>query len=225
MKKVLLALFLMSGFVSAGFSITDFKITDESGHTQSSIDSPNLELDIPTGSVQQYKINATELKTGTTVFFKNTSGGNILMRFDAGATSNNQDGSTSKSQIIYQVGSQNDFSNSDYYALSSCEVDKSPDNRPTRSFFIINNNETKWLKFSMRDCETGAINSTGKVNLQTTLLAIRTQMSDNSVDSKGQNGSSTDRGLPTVIIEQEAIRDLSTKSITGKEEFLCGTKV
>ena len=70
MKKVLLALFLMSGFVSAGFSITDFKITDESGHTQSSIDSPNLELDIPTGSVQQYKINATELKTGTTVFFK-----------------------------------------------------------------------------------------------------------------------------------------------------------
>ena len=88
MKKVLLALFLMSGFVSA-----DFTITDESGTPpQSGFDI--LKLNIPTGSVQQYKINATELKTGTTVFFKNTSGGNILMRFDAGATSNNQDGTT-----------------------------------------------------------------------------------------------------------------------------------
>ena len=48
-------------------------------------------------------------------------------------------------------------------------------------------------------------------------------MSDNSVDPKGQNGSSADRGLPTVIIEQEAIRDFSTKSITGNEEFLCQT--
>ena len=47
-------------------------------------------------------------------------------------------------------------------------------------------------------------------------------MSDNSVDPKGQNGSSK-YGLPTVIIEQEAIRDFSTKSTTGKEEFLCGT--
>ena len=94
-------------------------------------------------------------------------------------------------------------------------MDKSPDNRPTRSFFIINNNETKWLKFSIRDCESGAINSTETLNLKTTLLATQTQMSDNSVDPKGQNGSSTDRGLPTVIIEQEAIRDLSTKPITG----------
>ena len=47
-------------------------------------------------------------------------------------------------------------------------------------------------------------------------------MSDNSVDPKGQNGSSK-YGLPTVIIEQEAIRDFSTKSTTGNEEFLCGT--
>lgn len=205
----------MFGFVSTGFSITDFSITDERGHTQSSIYFLNLELDIPTGSVQQYKINATELKTGTTVFFKNTSGGNILMRFDAGATSNNQDGATSKSQIIYQVGSQNDYSNSDYYALSSCEVDKSPDNRPTRSFFIINNNETKWLKFSIRDCESGAINSTETLNLKTTLLAIKTQMSDNSVDPKGQNGSSK-YGLPTVIIEQEATRELLCQTNTIK---------
>ena len=223
MKKVLLALFLMFGFASTSFSITDFSITDESGHTQSSIYFLNLELKIPTGSVQQYKINATELKTGTTVFFKNTSGGNILMRFNAGVTSNNQDGATSKSQIIYQVGSQNDYSNSDYYALSSCEVDKSPDNRPTRSFFIINNNETKWLKFSIRDCESGAINSTETLNLKTTLLAIKTQMSDNSVDPKGQNGSSK-YGLPTVIIEQEATRDFSTKSTTtSQEEFSCKT--
>ena len=214
MKKVLLALFLMSGFVSA-----DFTITDESGTPpQSGVGI--LKLDIPTGSVQQYKINATNLVSNAAVRFQNISGGNILMRFDAGATSNNQDGTTSKSQIIYQVGSQHDYSTSDYYALSSCEVDNNLKNIPTRSFFIINNNETKWLKFSMRDCESGAINSTGKVNLQTTLLAIRTQMSDNSVDPKGQS-SSTDRGLPTVIIEQEAIRDLSTKSITGNEEFLC----
>lgn len=213
----------MFGFASTSFSITDFSITDESGHTQSSIYFLNLELKIPTGSVQQYKINATELKTGTTVFFKNTSGGNILMRFNAGVTSNNQDGATSKSQIIYQVGSQNDYSNSDYYALSSCEVDKSPDNRPTRSFFIINNNETKWLKFSIRDCESGAINSTETLNLKTTLLAIKTQMSDNSVDPKGQNGSSK-YGLPTVIIEQEATRDFSTKSTTtSQEEFSCKT--
>ena len=215
MKKVLLALFLMFGFASTSFSITDFSITDESGHTQSSIYFLNLELKIPTGSVQQYKINATELKTGTTVFFKNTSGGNILMRFNAGVTSNNQDGATSKSQIIYQVGSQNDYSNSDYYALSSCEVDKSPDNRPTRSFFIINNNETKWLKFSIRDCESGAINSTETLNLKTTLLAIKTQMSDNSVDPKGQNGSSK-YGLPTVIIEQEATRELLCQKNTIK---------
>lgn len=203
MKKVLLALFLMFGFVSA-----DFTITDESGTPpQSGFDI--LKLNIPTGSVQQYKINATNLVSNAAVRFQNISGGNILMRFDAGATSNNQDGATSKSQIIYQVGSQSDYSTSDYYALSSCQVDNNLKNIPTRSFFIINNNETKWLKFSMRDCESGAINSTGKVNLQTTLLAIRTQMSDNSVDSKGQNGSVATYGLPTVIIGEETVRDLS----------------
>ena len=211
MKKVLLALFLMSGFVSA-----DFTITDESGTPpQSGVDI--LKLNIPTGSVQQYKINATNLVSNAAVRFQNISGGNILMRFDAGATSNNQDGTTSKSQIIYQVGSQHDYSTSDYYALSSCEVDNNLKNIPTRSFFIINNNETKWLKFSMRDCESGAINSTGKVNLQTTLLAIRTQMSDNSVDSKGQNGSVATYGLPAVIIGEETVRDLSA----GNGQLLC----
>ena len=215
MKKVLLALFLMSGFVSAGFSITDFKITDENGFTQSGINPP-LNLNIPAGSIQQYKINATELKTGTAVFFTNNSTGNILLRFNAGVTS--------KRQVIFKVGDDGNNYSSDYYALSSCEVDKNPQNRPTRSFLIINSGDTKWLKFSLRDCKTGDIinNSTEKINLQTTLLAIRTQMSDNSVDPKGQS-SSTARGLPTVIIEQEAIRDLSTKSITGKEEFLCET--
>ncbi|MDD0845552.1 hypothetical protein PTQ33_00215 [Campylobacter sp. 50012-21] len=214
MKKVLLALFLMSGFVSA-----DFTITDENGKEQSAF--PYLELDIPTGSVQQYKINATNITSNTAVHFQNISGGNILMRFDAGATSNNQDGATSKNQIIYQVGSQDDYSTSDYYALSSCEVDNNLKNIPTRSFFIINNNETKWLKFSMRDCETGDIGIKEKLDLQTTLLAIRTQMSDNSVDP--QNGSKA-YGLPAVIIgEDTTTRDLRTKSATGKEEFLCGT--
>ena len=60
MKKVLLALFLMSGFVSAGFS-ADFTITDESGFPQSVISSPIFELNIPTGSVQQYSVNITDI--------------------------------------------------------------------------------------------------------------------------------------------------------------------
>lgn len=200
-------MFLIFGFVSA-----DFTITDESGTPpQSGVGI--LKLDIPTGSVQQYKINATNITSNTEVRFQNISGGNILMRFDAGATSNNQDGTTSKNQIIYQVGSQDDYSTSDYYALSSCQVDNNLKNIPTRSFFIINNDETKWLKFSMRDCETGDIGIKEKLDLQTTLLAIRTQMSDNSVDPKGQNGSSK-YGLPAVIIGKETTRELLCQTDT-----------
>ena len=222
MKKVLLALFLMSGFASgANVSIPEFSITDESGITQTG---PwlNLELDIPIGSVQQYNVNVTNLLSGNTFIFENKkSQSNIILRFNAGVTS--------KKQAIFQVGSQkgdqSNFPNSDYYALSSCEVDKSTKNRPTRSFFIINRNETKVLKFYLRDCETGDIitNNTEKINLKTTFLAIKTQMSDNSVDPKGQNGSNAARGLPTVIIGQEATRDFSTKSTTGNEEFSCKT--
>nr|WP_321322031.1 hypothetical protein [uncultured Campylobacter sp.] len=212
MKKVLLALFLMSGFVSA-----DFIITDENGKEQSAV-VMSLELKIPTGSVQQYNINATNLTSNSMVTLKNTSGGNIILRFNAGVAS--------KSQIVYKVGfDENSFSSSsDYYALSSCEVDKSPNNRPTRSFLIMNQGDTKFLKFYLRDCETGAIGSTEKLDLQTTLLAIKTQMSDNSVDPKGQNGSVAAYGLPAVIIgEDTTTRDLRTKSATGNQEFLCGT--
>lgn len=211
MKKVLLALFLMFGFVSAGFS-ADFTITDESvtpPQSQSGI-LRILELDIPTGSVQQYNVNVTDFPSDRTVFFTNISTGNILLRFNAGVTS--------KKQAVFQVGRQNDFSNSDYYALSSCEVDESTRNRPTRSFLIIKQGDTKVLKFFLRDCETGNIETTGKINLQTTLLVIQTQMSDNSVDPKGQNGS--DRGLPTVIIGQPTTRDFTT----DKGEFLCRTR-
>lgn len=212
MKKVLLALFLIFGFVSTGFSIPDFSVTDERGNTKSLI-FLNLELNIPTGSVQQYNVNVTDFPSDRTVGFQNTSTGNILLRFNAGVAS--------KSQIVYQVGfDENSFTN-DYYALSSCEVDKSTRNRPTRSFFIMNSGDTKRLKFSLRNCETGNIETTGKINLQTTLLAIQTQMSDNSVDP--QNGPSKAYGLPTVIIGKEATRDLRTKSATGQEEFLCGT--
>ena len=206
----------MFGFASgANVSIPKFSITDEHGHTQT-VDILNLELNIPTDSTQQYSVNVTDLLSGTTFRFQNTSTGNILLRFNADVTS--------KRQVIFQVSSQNDYSNSDYYALSSCEVDKSTRNRPTRSFFIINQGETKFLKFSLRNCDTGEIidDKTEKLDLQTTLLATQTQMSDNSVDPKGQSSSAA-RGLPTVIIEQEAIRDFSTKSTTGKEEFLCGT--
>lgn len=212
MKKVLLALFLMSGFVSA-----DFIITDENGKEQSAV-VMSLELKIPTGSVQQYNINATNLTSNSMVTLKNTSGGNIILRFNAGVAS--------KSQIVYKVGfDENSFSSSsDYYALSSCEVDKSPNNRPTRSFLIMNQGDTKFLKFYLRDCETGAIGSTEKLDLQTTLLAIKTQMSDNSVDYRVQNGSKA-YGLPAMIIAQEATRDLSTKSATtGNQEFLCTTR-
>ena len=216
MKKVLLALFLMSGFVSTGFSALDFSITDERGVTQSVINFPILELDIPTGSVQQYSVNITDIIPDvSTVIFRNASAGNnILLRFNAGVTS--------KKQAVFKVGIQNDFSNSDYYALSSCEVDKSTRNRPTRSFFIINQGDIKFLKFYLRDCDTGEIKKDEKVNLETTLLAINTQMSDNSVDPKGQNGSSK-YGLPTVIIGKETTRYLSTKSATGIDEFVCRT--
>lgn len=214
MKKVLLALFLAFGFaVGADVGKTGFSITDENGKEQA--DAVNgLKLDIPAGGVQQYKINATNLVSNAAVPFQNISGGNILLRFNAGVTS--------KNQAIFQVSDDGNNYSSDYYALSSCEVDKSTNNRPTRSFFIINSNETKWLKFSLRDCKTGDIGSKEKLDLQTTLLAIQTQMSDNSVDPKGQNGSSK-YGLPTVIIGQEATRDLSTKSTTGNEEFSCQT--
>ena len=208
----------MFGFVSAGFSV-DFTITDESG-TQSVTSSPIFELNIPTGSVQQYSVNITDIKPGVAeVGFENNkknNQGNILLRFNAGVTS--------KNQAIFQVGDYNKNYSSDYYALSSCEVDKSTNNRPTRSFFIINQGDTKWLKFSMRDCESGDIinNSTEKINLKTTLLAIKTQMSDNSVDP--QNGSVAAYGLPAVIIgEDTTTRDLRTKSATGNQEFLCGT--
>lgn len=208
MKKVLLALFLIFGFASTGFS-AEFSITDERGNTKSLI-FLNLELNIPTGSVQQYSVNVTDFPSSRTVGFENNSQGNILLRFNAGVTS--------KSQIVYQVGfDDNSFtSTSDYYALSSCEVDKSTRNRPTRSFFIINSGDTKRLKFSLRNCETGDIETTGKLNLQTTLLAIKTQMSDNSVDPKGQSSSKA-YGLPAVIIGQETVRDLSA----GNGQLLC----
>ena len=213
MKKVLLALFLMFGFVSgANVSIPEFSITDERGFTQSSI-LLDLELDIPAGSTQQYSVNITNLLSGATFRFQNISAGNMLLRFNAGVTS--------KRQVIFKVSDDDKNYSNDYYALSSCEVDKSTNNRPTRSFFIINSRDIKFLKFYLRDCDTGEIKKDEKVNLQTTLLAIRTQMSDNSVDP--QNGSSK-YGLPTVIIEQEATRDFSTKSTTGNEEFLCKTR-
>ena len=214
MKKVLLALFLMFGFVSgANVSIPEFSITDERGFTQSSI-LLDLELDIPAGSTQQYSVNITNLLSGATFRFQNISAGNMLLRFNAGVTS--------KRQVIFKVSDDDKNYSNDYYALSSCEVDKSTNNRPTRSFFIINSRDIKFLKFYLRDCDTGEIKKDEKVNLQTTLLAIRTQMSDNSVDP--QNGSVAAYGLPAVIIgEDTTTRDLTTKSATGNQEFLCGT--
>lgn len=203
MKKVLLALFLMFGFVSACFSIAELEIIDKSGNKQSGT-FLNLEINIPSGSVgKYYDIKVTNLTSDATFIFKNTGKGNIILRFNAGVTS--------QRQIIYQVGAnENSFtSTSDYYALSSCQVDKSTINRPRRSFLIMNKGDQKLLKFFLRNCDTGDIVKVENLNLQTALLALETQMNDNSVDAREQN-LITVHGLPTVIIGQE-----TTRSLTG----------
>lgn len=218
MKKVLLALFLMFGFVSANVSITKFDITDESGNKQSVL-FQNLEINIPSGSVGKYYIiDITNLSSNATFGVENKSKGkgkgNIILRFNAGVTS--------QSQIIYQVSANKESftSTSDYYALSSCQVDKSTINRPRRSFLIMNENDTKFLKFSLRDCDTGKIEDIEKMDLQTTLLALETQMSDNSVNAREQNLISV-YGLPTVIIGQPTTRYLFIATRGNKNEFLC----
>ncbi|MDY4445751.1 hypothetical protein [Campylobacter sp.] len=210
MKKVLLALFLMFGFVSAGFSI-EFEIIDENGNKQSGL-FKNLEINIPSGSVGKYYIiNVTDLSSNATFGVENKGKGNILLRFNAGVTS--------QSQIIYQVSANKESftSTSDYYALSSCQVDKSTINRPRRSFLIMNGGDTKFLKFFLRNCEKGTIETIEKMDLQTTLLALETQMNDNSVNAREQSRISV-YGLPTVIIGQKATRYLTTGN---KNEFLC----
>ena len=216
MKKVLLALFLIFSFASsADVKKTGFSITDENDNAQADAVN-NLKIDIKPNGVRRYKIKATNISPDTTIIFENTSQRNILFRFNAGATSTNQDGATSKSQIIYQIDSQADFSTSDSYALSSCEVGKNTQNIPTRSFFIINKGQTKFLKFSLRDCDTGEIKKDGKLSLETTLSVLGTDMIDTSVDHKEKKTL----GLPTVIIGQPTTRDLST----GKNEFVCRTR-
>ncbi|MCI6340158.1 MAG: hypothetical protein MR782_04765, partial [Campylobacter sp.] len=200
MKKVLLALFLIFSFASSAV-ISDFTITDEDGKKQSGA-FLNLELNIPPGSVGKYYIiDVTNLSSNATFGVENKSKGNIILRFNAGVTS--------QSQIIYQVGANKDSFASDYYALSSCQVDKSPTTRPTRSFLIMNSGDQKFLKFFLRDCDTGDIKDIEKMDLQTTLLALETQMNDNSVDTREQSRISV-YGLPTVIIGQP-----TTRSLTG----------
>ena len=146
MKKLILALFLF-GFASSAV-VSDFTITDEKGSTQSSV-TMSPELNIQTGIAQQYKISATNLSSNAIVTFKNNSKSNIILFLNAGVAS--------KSQVVYQVGFDKKSFTSDYYALSSCQVDKNTGNRPTRSFLIINKNDTKFLRFFLRDCETGNI--------------------------------------------------------------------
>lgn len=203
MKKVLLALFLIFGFASAGFSIAELEIIDESGNKQSGL-FQNLEINIPSDSVGKYYIiNVTDLSSNATFGVENKGKGNILLRFNAGVTS--------QSQIIYQVSANKESftSTSDYYALSSCQVDKSTINRPRRSFLIMNGGDTKFLKFSLRDCDTGEIKNIEKMDLKTTLLALETQMNDNSVNAREQSLISV-YGLPTVIIGQATTRSLAT---------------
>ena len=96
MKKVLLALFLMFGFVSAGFSIAELEIIDESGNKQSG-PFKNLEINIPPGSVgKYYDIKVTDLTSNAEFGVENRSKGNIILRFNAGVTS--------KKQAVFQVG-------------------------------------------------------------------------------------------------------------------------
>ncbi|MCI6298483.1 MAG: hypothetical protein MR582_02380, partial [Campylobacter sp.] len=111
-------------------------------------------------------------------------------------------------------------STSDYHAFSSCEVDNNPNDRPTGSFIIINAKQTKFLKFALRSCDTNEVKQDEKVNLETILSVVETELIDTSVDHTLPNTY----GLPTVIIGQETVRDFSTRSAkTGKEEFFCRT--
>lgn len=225
MKKVLLALFLIFGFANSAAADTHttnrvtVSVIDESGQAQN--DAVNeLKLDVTQTGTKRYKIKVTNLSPNATLRFNNNSNKNIILRFDAGSTSKGQNDATSKKQIVYQVGFQNNFSTSDYLAFSSCEVDNNTDNRPTGSFIIINRGATKFLKFALRDCDKEEINKDEKVNIETILSVVETELSDTSVDHTLPNTY----GLPTVIIGQETTRDLSTKSATGKDEFVCKTR-
>ncbi|MCI6177702.1 MAG: hypothetical protein MR658_02545, partial [Campylobacter sp.] len=226
MKKVLLALFLMFGFASSAAADTHttnrvtLSVIDESGQTQSDA-LKELNLDVTQTGTKRYKIKVTNLSPEATLIFRNNSNKNIILRFDAGSTSKDQAGAASKSQIVYQVGSQNNFSTSDYHAFSSCEVDNNTKDRPTGSFIIINAKQTKFLKFALRSCDTNEVNQDEKVNLETILSVVETELRDTSVDHTLPNTY----GLPTVIIGKEVTRDLSTKSAkTGKDEFVCITR-
>ena len=226
MKKVLLALFLIFGFASSAAANTHttnrvtFSVIDESGQTQSDA-LKDLNIEATKNGTKRYKIKVTNLSPNATLTLKNNGLKNIIMRFDAGSTSKNQNDATSKKQIVYQVGFQNDFSTSDYLAFSSCEVDNNTKDRPTGSFIIINSGATKFLRFAMRDCGTETIDQNEKVNLETILSVVETELRDTSVDHTIEKNTF---GLPTVIIGQETVRDFSTRSAkTGKEEFFCIT--
>ncbi len=225
MKKVLLALFLIFSFASSAYADTHttnspaFSVIDEEGGKQENA-FDELKLDVTKTGTKRYKIKVTDLSPNATLIFRNNSLKNIILRFDAGSTSKDKDGATSKKQIVYQVGSQNNFSTSDYHAFSSCEVDNNPNGRPTGSFIIINARQTKFLKFALRSCDTNEIKQDEKLNLETILSVVETELSDTSVDHTLPNTY----GLPTVIIGQETVRDFSTRSAkTGQEEFFCRT--
>nr|WP_321318524.1 hypothetical protein [uncultured Campylobacter sp.] len=222
MKKVLLALFLIFSFASSAYAdthTTTVSVIDEEGKEQND-PLKELNLEVTKNGTKRYKIKVTNLSPKTTIFFKNNGLKNIILRFNAGSTSKGQNDTTSKKQIVYQVSSQDDFSTSDYLAFSSCEVDNNPNDRPTGSFIIINRGATKFLRFAMRDCDKNEIDQEEKLNIETTLSVIETELSDTSVDHK----IAKTHGLPTVIIGQETVRDFSTRSAkTGKDEFVCRT--
>ncbi|MCI7015346.1 MAG: hypothetical protein MR878_08260 [Campylobacter sp.] len=220
MKKVLLALFLMFGFANSAAAdthttnrVTVSIIAEDGGKQDDAV--KELKLDVTQTGTKRYKIKVTNLSPNATLMFKNDSLKNIIMRFDAGSTSKDQAGAASKSQIVYQVGSQNNFSTSDYHAFSSCEVDNNPNDRPTGSFIIINAKQTKFLKFALRSCDTNEVKQDEKVNLETILSVVETELIDTSVDHTLPNTY----GLPTVIIGQNVTRDLST----GIDESVCRT--
>ncbi|MCI6564292.1 hypothetical protein, partial [Campylobacter sp.] len=224
MKKVLLALFLIFGFASSAAAnthttnrVTVSVIAEDGGKQEDAVN--ELKLDVTQTGTKRYKIKVTNLSPNATLRFNNNSNKNIILRFDAGSTSKGQNDATSKKQIVYQVGFQNDFSTSDYHAFSSCEVDNNTKDRPTGSFIIINKGATKFLKFALRDCDTNDIKQEEKVNLETILSVVETELKDTSVDHTIEKNTF---GLPTVIIGQETVRDFSTRSAkTGQEEFFC----
>lgn len=223
MKKIILALFLVFGFANAEFSVI---VTDESGNelekgtTEYGIDVAILKLE--NQLTANFELNATDVVTWGSLFgLKNSSDSNLLIRFNNNKTID-KDGKEVNKQIILQAGSMENFFSSPYYAFTSCLVEKTSKNRPTKSFFIINKDDTKILNFLVRNCETGDIEYSETFNGSTPFSALKTTMSDVDTTYHGEENLGAPIGLPAVVIARQATRDLAVDYGGGHGgEFIC----